>query len=163
MRWQSWLTALATAAAIAGCGQSAAPADLPTVNHKVAPRDSSVESGNAAFIECAKRQGATIPPGFNPRSKAALLQLGDAVNRACDDILVQTQPPFTEAERQAWLDYAQCMRDHGIPTNDPEFRPGAVSISFGKGVDRNSTAYRTANAECEQKVSGGPAPSAPGG
>jgi hypothetical protein len=108
----------------------------------------SLASASERFIQCAKEHGASIPSNFNPKTKADLYQLSDAVNAACDRILQAAQPPWSDTERQVWLRYAQCMRQKGIPTNDPQFTAGAVAISFGRGVSFESAAYQTANKAC---------------
>jgi hypothetical protein len=56
-----------------------------------------------------------------------------------------------ETEMQdAALEYAQCMRDHGIDMPDPVFQDGGMSIGFGpdSGADPESEEFKAAEEEC---------------
>lgn len=148
--------AIVAAAAILTACSSQAPSSssLPSIKQPTPDSGSGLSpaEGDAKFIECAKAHGASIPPGFNPRHKPDLYRLSDTVNQACDSILQDSQPPMSAAQRKAWLDYVQCMRDHGIPTSDPVFGRGQVTITFGKGVDNHSAAFQSARQICSQRT-----------
>jgi len=77
--------------------------------------------------------------------------------------------PEQEAEmRQQMLDYAQCMRDHGVDMPDPEFGDnGSVQIRVGSDDDEgprmDDDDFTAANEACGQEGGGiaigvGPAP-----
>jgi hypothetical protein len=77
----------------------------------------------------------------------------DAAMQACEDLLPEgTGPdsisPEEEAELQdAFLEYAKCMRDHGIEMPDPDFSDGGVTIGGGD-VDPNSEVFQEADEAC---------------
>jgi hypothetical protein len=57
--------------------------------------------------------------------------------------------------QQAWLDFAQCMRDNGVDMKDPTFDAnGNVQGGFGpdSGIDFRSEATRTAMDACRDKL-----------
>jgi hypothetical protein len=137
--------------------QPSSASKLPSINDPSPAAVATTQAaGDARFIECAKAHGATVPSGFNPRHKPDLYQLSDAVNRACDQILQDSQPPMSAAQRQAWLNFVNCMRGHAISVSDPEFGKGEVTITFGQGVDEHSAAFQSAREACRQS-SGVPA------
>jgi hypothetical protein len=56
------------------------------------------------------------------------------------------------SNRSALLDFAKCMRQHGIPYNDPAFPPGGI---FGGGTssqDSNSPAVKQAATVCNKAL-----------
>ena len=68
-------------------------------------------------------------------------------------------PQQTEEDQQAataeMLEYAECMRDHGI-TNFPDPKPGeGINVDAGTlGIDPNSPQFRAANDACMQGPNG---------
>lgn len=63
------------------------------------------------------------------------------------------------------LEYAQCMRSHGVPNfPDPTVQNGSVgfSITAGDGVDQNSPQYQSARQACSSLRGGGTASSGSG-
>lgn len=62
-------------------------------------------------------------------------------------------PPVPEQQRRALLDFAKCMRHHGIPYSDPTFPPGGGI--FGGGTpnqDANSPAVKHAATICNKAM-----------
>ncbi|GAA3450496.1 hypothetical protein [Dactylosporangium matsuzakiense] len=51
-------------------------------------------------------------------------------------------------DQEAFLRFAQCMRDHGVPMEDPNFDGGGVSLSIGGDIDKGKV--DAAQAECKQ-------------
>jgi hypothetical protein len=161
---RTWLVMAVMVAVLSACSsQSPAGSTLASIRRPSPTGDSGLSpaAGDARFIECAKAHGATIPAGFNPRHKPELYQLSDAVNQACDQILQDSQPPMTAAERQAWLDYVKCLRGSGVSVSDPVFGRGEVTLTFGTGTDTNSRTFQSARQTCRQR-SGLPATTGPG-
>ncbi len=53
-----------------------------------------------------------------------------------------------DAQEQA-LEYAECMREHGVDMPDPDFSRGGVSIRIGgEGFDPNSQVFKDAQKAC---------------
>jgi hypothetical protein len=76
---------------------------------------------------------------------------------ACKSLLPNggVAPAMSAAQQQAFLDFAACMRSHGVPSfPDPQFSNGGVRISGG-GVDPNSPAFQSAQKACGAKLPGG--------
>jgi hypothetical protein len=59
----------------------------------------------------------------------------------------------SQADReQALLDYAECMRDHGVDMPDPETSSdggGGIAIDQGSGVDPESDEFQEADDACQ--------------
>lgn len=74
---------------------------------------------------------------------------------ACNDLLPQDLGPRDISEedqaamQDAMLEFAQCMRDHGIDFPDPEFSgDGGAFQEIGDGVDPNSDEFQEAEEAC---------------
>lgn len=53
------------------------------------------------------------------------------------------------------LEYAKCMRANGVPSfPDPQVSNGRVTMTLPAGVDRNSDAFKNAQAVCVSKLPG---------
>nr|BFE65484.1 hypothetical protein GCM10020063_100100 [Dactylosporangium thailandense] len=61
-----------------------------------------------------------------------------------------------QAEQEALLKFAQCMRDHGIPMDDPQFEGNGVNITIPEGTDKAKV--DAAQAECKQFMPNGGQP-----
>ncbi|GAA2352406.1 hypothetical protein [Dactylosporangium salmoneum] len=59
-------------------------------------------------------------------------------------------------DQEQMLQYAQCMRDHGVPMNDPQFEGGGISITIPEGTDKAKV--DAANAECKRYMPNGGEP-----
>jgi hypothetical protein len=59
-------------------------------------------------------------------------------------------------DQEAFLKFAQCMRDHGIPMPDPQFDGGGVGFSIPEGTDKSKV--DAAQAECKQNLPNGGEP-----
>ncbi len=60
--------------------------------------------------------------------------------------------------QQAGLEYARCMRAHGVPGFPDPGAGGGFTFARGSGVDPSSPAFRAAQAACEKLMGGGLAP-----
>ncbi|WP_432978997.1 hypothetical protein [Dactylosporangium sp. CA-233914] len=67
-----------------------------------------------------------------------------------------TGPRNPQADQEQFLKFAQCMRDHGVPMEDPQFDGGAVSLAIPEGTDKSKV--DAAQAECKQYMPGGGEP-----
>lgn len=61
-------------------------------------------------------------------------------------------PGVSEQHKRALLDFAKCMRQHGIPYNDPSFPPGGGIFGGGSPTQDNSPASKQAGATCTKTV-----------
>jgi hypothetical protein len=68
--------------------------------------------------------------GIDPHSAAF-----QSATHACDALVPQgwsTGQQLSPAQQQAWLDWAKCIRSHGVPDfPDPKFSGGAVQVDSG--------------------------------
>ncbi|MEU7872656.1 hypothetical protein [Dactylosporangium sp. NPDC049140] len=61
-----------------------------------------------------------------------------------------------KADQEAFLRFAQCMRDHGVPMDDPQFDGGGISLMIPEGTDKSKV--DAAQAECKQYMPNGGEP-----
>jgi len=121
------------------------------------------EDGGGIVFEAGSAEGG--PP--QPEDRERL----DAAMQACEDLLPEgSGPDSISSEEQAalqdaFLEYAQCMRDHGIDMPDPDFSDGGVNIGGGGDVDPNSEAFQEADEACKHFLGdiGAETEEAPGG
>ncbi len=60
-------------------------------------------------------------------------------------------PPVSESQKLAMFHFAQCMREHGVPSYpDPSFAPGGrgVNRNLPSGLNTNAPAFQHAAASC---------------
>jgi hypothetical protein len=60
-----------------------------------------------------------------------------------------------QQERQAALDFAKCMREHGFNEPDPQFTGGAIVQRGPTGVDRNDPRLKAAEQVCQHYLPDG--------
>lgn len=97
----------------------------------------------------------------------------DAAMAACQELLPEGSGPGAgmsqedqAALQDAMLEYAQCMRDHGIDMPDPEFSSdgGAFTIEHGgDGLDPNDPDFQAADEQCRSVLEDVLPERAPGG
>ncbi len=122
-------------------------------------------SGTGAVIAISSGAGAIITSsgGIDVKSDAY-----KSASAKCQPLLdssigqIKVDPQVQAEQRKQMLDFAKCMRAHGIDTPDPVFGDnGSVSVSasatgVGKGnADPGSDAYKAANTACGQGGAGG--------
>jgi len=86
-----------------------------------------------------------------------------AADKACESLLPNGGVPkaLTAAQQQAFLNWAACIRAHGIPNfADPDFSGGGVRISLsgGAGLPNGggpSAQFKAAQQACKSKLPGG--------
>ena len=130
-------------------------------------RVADTEAAILAFTQCLRDQGIEIddptvdadgnlqlpPIGLTSESdgtdpEEAMAALAD-IMASCEEHLEGITPTLsghdtTEFE-DAVLEYAQCMRSHGIDMPDPDFSPDGGIIDLGSG---DGEAFEAADAEC---------------
>lgn len=127
--------------AYAKCMRSHGVADFP---------DPTPSAGGGGQIQI--RGGPGTGTGIDPNSAAF-----QAAQNVCKSLLPNggVAPAMSAAQQQAFLDFAACMRSHGVPSfPDPQFSGGGVRINGG-GVDPNSPAFQAAQTACKAKLPGG--------
>jgi hypothetical protein len=163
--WQAMnaraLAALSLSAAVlAGCGGTS----KPTGTESVASRNENA----LAFSECMRAHGvsgfpdpgATVSDAGNmvggvaiPSSISLQAPVVASALHSCQGILSQAisrqgRPPITSQMKAKLIAQAQCMRNHGVPVQDPTFPSGGGIAVTDAGVNPQSPAYVRAAAAC---------------
>ena len=128
-------------------------------------RDHGIDMQDPVFSQTgggAGGGGGTVTqqgPGLNPKTAPGFKAADDACKHFLDAIKRNVSgKPMSAAEQQAFLDFAACMRDHGIDMADPTFEGGGVSIQIGSDsagkdsgqkIDPQSPAFQTAQTACQ--------------
>jgi hypothetical protein len=100
--------------------------------------------------------GQTGTVEINPKNEAGF----QAADTACRHFLAGITrdaggKQMSAEEQQAFLDFAACMRDHGVAMADPQFESGGMSIRIGGDdgegakVDPQSPAFKNAEDACQ--------------
>jgi hypothetical protein len=189
------LTAVVAALALAACGGSAEPGGSQvaalddggqtatetgsaTTSSSTDPQDVLLE-----FAQCMREHGIDVPdPDFSGGGPGGGLFGGEidpddpdfqAAQQACQPILQQIQGQFSEEDRQALedtlLEFAQCMRGHGVDVPDPDFSGGGPGGGdggpFGGEIDPDDPDVQAAMEACQDILQdiGGPFGGGPGG
>lgn len=141
------------------------------------------EDALAEFAECMRENGIEDFPdpqvdengaiviggpgggGSGPPDDADLEEIQQAM-QACQDLLPQGLGPGEISEedqaalQDAFLEYAQCMRDNGIDMPDPDFSEGGAFAIGGEGFDLDDPEFQAADEVCrpilEEVIPGGP-------
>jgi len=124
---------------------------LPTLGTPRVAAGANVANHTQAYVDCLRSHGYSPPMDFNPASKVDLEAVPAGATEACQTALGNLLlPPLTPAQKQAYVNYAVCMRQHGLPASDPEFGPGdSVGFTVGKSVPFDRTRYKTAKRACQ--------------
>jgi hypothetical protein len=64
-----------------------------------------------------------------------------------------------QKDQEAFLEFAKCMREHGVPMNDPQFDGGGVNLSIPEGTSKEQV--DAAQKECKQYMPNGGEPMKP--
>lgn len=170
------------ASALVGCGGGEGPAtgdevaslddaspDATTDGSTPASAPVDIEDAMLAYTECMREQGIDLPdPRMTAEGGVAIeLEGGDLDGREMEAAEAECGPlmrdamgdieidPEQQAEMEAqMLEFASCMREHGIDMPDPQFgADGSVrvqSMSTDPGAERDSDEFRAASDECGQ-------------
>lgn len=155
-RYRRLAAALALAAAstttLAACGSS----------HPTSAAATGSSHSQLAAARCMRAHGVPNFPDPGPRGgTTVLLSPGNstvtidgirfsgpafqAAEKVCKPLggAGAGNPPVPEQQKRALLDFAKCMRKHGIPYNDPTFPPGGGIFGGGSPTqDNNSPAVK---------------------
>ena len=120
------------------------------------PDEQAIQEAALEFAKCMREHGIDMPdPTFNADGAGGggvMIEAGgpgeaidpeemDAANEACQPIMEavrgEFEPPDPEELEQMTaeaLEFAQCMREHGVDMPDPQFsEDGAMTVSVGAG------------------------------
>jgi hypothetical protein len=149
-------------ARIASAGDAAPAASDPA---EPAPSSTAdVEEQRLAFAACMRDNGVPMPdPGSGPGGGFRALEgldpdLLDSALEACADLRParggRTAADLSEADKQALLDVAACLRGQGFDVPDPTFdgRGGFLRPSPGSGFSLRDDEFRDAVQTCRDEA-----------
>jgi hypothetical protein len=157
------LTLLAVAAlGVAACGADG-ETDASSGGQPTAAEEDKAREAQVKFAECMRENGIDFPdpkPGGGPQTFKVGGDSGidpqefEKAQKACeqyrDDIRPNLSAEEKEEQKERALEFARCMRDHGIDMPDPQFgENGEVRIG-GRGPDFNpdDPDFKAAQEEC---------------
>jgi hypothetical protein len=136
-----------------------------------ADSEADLEEQALEFAECMRENG--VPDFPDPEIEDGRIQMRiggpdgggeldqEAVEQAmeaCEDLAPRGGGSFSEEDRQemqdAFLEYAQCMRDNGYDMPDPDFEGG--DGLFRLEGEPGDPAFQQAQEACEDKLPGRP-------
>ena len=155
--------AVAVAACGAGAGFNPAAATNPSTNSALSlsqcmhahgiknfPDPTNGPDGSGLSLETSPGSGTVIADGVTFSGPAF-----DAAAKACAKLLPGgggPPPPPTAPQKQQALEFAKCMRTHGVPNfPDPTFSTNGSAPKTASrlpGLNPNSPAFKQAVAEC---------------
>jgi len=115
--------------------------------------DPTTNSGGGLQIQATRRAGSG--PSLKVNGVSVNAPAFQSAQQACHSLLPNggNPPQPSAAQKQAMLQFSQCMRQHGL-TNfpDPSFSGGHVGLMIrdGSGLDPNSPAFKAAQQACQQ-------------
>jgi hypothetical protein len=157
------LTACAAALTMAACGGSGSPS----------PADAQAkrEAAQLQFARCMRQHGVNVPdPKPGPDGGPGLVRVGgkgkdgpspqvfERANAACRKYMQAAAPKLSPAQqaelRDQALEFAQCMRSHGVDMPDPQVGNGGLRITIrggrgGNGPNPQSPAFKDAQEACK--------------
>jgi hypothetical protein len=109
------------------------------------------------FAKCMREHGVDIPDPVNGRlelrSKRGDQRKLEEAQKACRHILEDAMPPLSEEQqaemREAALDFAKCMREHGVDMPDPTFQDGGELMRMPKGTKGDDPKVQEAQKACQ--------------
>lgn len=170
-RLRHWTVASALVAAVvlaaAGCGGSGdSKSSTGSTSQGTTNTDSAQQSG-IAYAQCMRSHGVTnFPDNAISTSGGATkfdLPQGIASNpdyqsasQACQSKLPRgANGGSSSGNTQAELNFAACMRSHGVPNFPEPNSQGAFRITSGNGLNPNSPTFQSAMQACRSKLPNG--------
>jgi hypothetical protein len=173
------VAALALTMSVTACGEDSDDPGVATLDGSDDGGDDGGEAGDEedleeqalAFSECMRENG--VPDFPDPVIEDGRIQMRiggpdgggeldpeamEAAQEACQDLAPRGGGNFSEEDRQemqdAFLEYAQCMRENGYDMPDPDFEgDGGLFRMEGEPDD---PAFQKAQAACEDTMPGRP-------
>lgn len=151
------LSALAAAGGLTACGGSS------STNTSGTSQGTGQQRAVAAltqFAGCARAHGIPVPDPNSQGQISGSQQLkqqyqntpqGQAALKACRSYLraaaTQLTPADTQQFRHAALQFARCMRAHGIPVPDPD-PDGRINLAAAASINQASPQFQQAQGAC---------------
>jgi hypothetical protein len=157
---------LAALTAVAGCaGEAAGDDGIASADNSssAGPSPSSSPSASVSdedrgikFAQCMRANGVDMPdPDPNGQPGIIKLDRNDPKFAAAWEKCKQYSPvgngdrTFSPEQQQRMLDFAKCMREHGINMPDPE-PGGGIKITKGSGLNPDDPKFQAALEACRQ-------------
>ena len=121
------------------------------------------ERAQLEYARCMREHGVDMPDPVNGelelKSDRRNQKKVDEAHEACGSILEDAAPQLSEEQeaelREAALDYAKCMREHGIDMPDPTFREGGgVLMRMPQGAESDPQ-FDEAQEACQRILNAG--------
>lgn len=160
--------AVALTLVVAACGGSGDSNGVASLTDTGTATNGSSGSGGVSpkerreaelkFAQCMREHGVDMPDPvngrFDLRVKPGDQKKAGEAQRACQKYLQDVAPRMSaeqQAEmRQAALDYAKCMRDHGIEMADPQFQEGGgMTMRMPPNTREDDPKFKDAQKACE--------------
>jgi hypothetical protein len=153
------LAVLLAACSASAAGPSVASLDDPAGGASPSPSASvDPEQARLDFTRCMREHGIDMPdPGPGARGGATRLRGDDPEKlqkamEACREhfqgVMGERGPELSQEQLDAMLEFAQCMREHGIDMPDPG--NGGMMVELGKGgIDPESPEFQEAQEACD--------------
>jgi hypothetical protein len=175
------VAALALTMSVTACGEDGDEPGVASLNggDNGGDSDDGGEAGDEedleeqalAFAECMRENGVPDFPDPVVEDGRIQMRIGgpdgggeldpeamEAAQEACQDLAPRGGGNFSEEDRQemqdAFLDYAQCMRENGYDMPDPDFEDG--DGLFRMQGEPDDPAFQQAQKACEDKMPGRP-------
>jgi hypothetical protein len=157
------LAAALLAAAALGVDACGGEEETPTSAASNASEDDKRREAQVKFAQCMREQGIDMPdpePGGGPQKLKVGGDSGidpqefEKAAKACEKYRDDIRPQLSEEEQQEFkekaLEWARCMRDHGIDVPDPQVSgDGGVRITGGPGrMDPEDPEFQAAEKAC---------------
>jgi hypothetical protein len=155
---------------LAACGGNGDSNDVASLTDTTGQTTTGADQGSGAasktdrekaaleYAKCMREHGVDFPDPVNGRfefkaERRDQRKMQEA-QEACRDILRDAAPPLTEEQeaelRQAALDFAKCMREHGVDMPDPKFgQGGGVTQLMPEGSSPDDPKVQEAQKACQ--------------
>jgi hypothetical protein len=164
------LLAVTSALALAACGSS------DNDNNSSASREDKAFDGALKFAQCMREHGVDMPDPQRAAGGGIMLKSGkrgprkgekgastdrgpvgdpkfQAAQKACGKYLQRgggkaPSPAEQAKQRDAFVNYARCMRSKGINMPDPKVSGNGIQMALGPGNDPESPRFKAADQKC---------------
>jgi hypothetical protein len=164
------------AAALAACsGGGATPSGVATLDDPAASTTPDASSAPAAsvspedamlaFTKCMREHGVDMPDPVVNADGGMTVSIGSEGGKPIDQKTMQAADEacrhlmparldggpsqMTPEQQDAMLDFAKCMREHGVDMPDPEFGTGGGAVMIGgDGIAFDSPTFKAADEAC---------------
>jgi hypothetical protein len=169
------LAALAVTLVLGGCGGDESEPQVASLGEQ-APAETTPSEGASedpeeamlAFAQCLRKQGIDVPdPGDGPvrigpagggRASESERREFERANKECRPLLEKIRPPELDPEDRAalqdgLLNFARCMREHGVDVPDPDFSGNGGAFRIGPGnVNPDDPDFQAAQKACRKHL-----------